>query len=92
MKDKQLQVWWIPQIGMKGKFTVNVKSLEEAKRIIDVLADYDIFQFENKVKPDYCNIGGLRVWDESIDPTEDGEYWTDWCDEETGEDFKEWCN
>lgn len=46
---------------------------------MDVLADYDQFQFENRIKPDYCNMGGLLMVDD------DGE-WVDWYDEETSID------
>lgn len=61
MSHGQLRVWWIPQIPMKA-FTVEVASLAEAKLLLNVLADYDTFQFENNIKPDYCNSGGLQVW------------------------------
>lgn len=67
-----LRVWWIPQIPMKP-FTVSVESVAEARKLLDVLAAYDAFQFENRIKPDYCNAGGLSVF-------EDGE-WLDWTDE-----------
>lgn len=80
---KDLQVWWIPQVPMKA-FTVNVGSLDEGVKIMDVLADYDKFQFENNIKPDYCNAGGitvLEIIDEDIGPER-----VDWYDEETGED------
>ncbi len=73
----KLRVWWIPQVPMKP-FYVPVSSLEEGAKLLDVLAAYDMFQFENNVKPDYCNVGGLDVF-------EDGE-WCSWMDEETGED------
>lgn len=69
----QLRVWWIPQIPMKS-FYVPVASIDEAKKILTVLADYDIFQYENNVKPDYSNAGGLQVF-------EDGD-WFDWESEE----------
>lgn len=68
-----MKVWWIPQVPGKA-FEVEVQSLVEAKRLLIVLADYDIFQFENHIKPDYCNAGGLMVF-------EDGE-WTDFYDAE----------
>lgn len=71
----KLRVWWIPQVPMKA-FRVEVESVQQAALIMNVLADYDIFQFENNVKPDYCNVGGLEVF-------EDGD-WTDWYDEDTG--------
>lgn len=60
---KKLRVWHVPQIPMKA-FYVNVESIEEAIKIIDVLSSYDIFQYENNVKPDFCNMNGLQEWDE----------------------------
>ena len=73
MADIKLRVWWIPQVPMKP-FHVEVKDIEEAKKIMVVLADYDLFQYDNRVKPDYSNAGGLEVF-------EDGE-WTEWYSED----------
>ena len=80
----KLKVWWIPQVPGKP-FEVPVKSVEEGVKVMDILADYDAFQFENNIKPDYCNAGGLSMHEPDSD--DDGnEQWTDWYDEETGED------
>ena len=68
-----LRVWWIPQVPMQP-FRVEVATVREAKLLLDTLAKYDAFQFENNVKPDYCNAGGLEVF-------EDGE-WCEWYDED----------
>ena len=68
-----LRVWWIPQVPMQP-FRVEVATVREAKLLLDTLAKYDIFQFENRIKPDYCNAGGLEVF-------EDGE-WCEWYDED----------
>ena len=76
----KLRVWWIPQITGEV-FHVFVCSLEEAKNLLSVLADYDLFQYENKIKPDYCNAGGLHVF-------EDGE-WFEWEDKKTGGDIRD---
>lgn len=70
--NKNLRVWWIPQIPMEP-FRVLVDSVEEAKKLLKVLANYDLFQFEHNIKPDYCNIGGLEEFD--------GKEWCDWVDE-----------
>lgn len=78
-KEGDLKVWHVPQMPCKA-FEVEVYSLTEAKRIINVLADYDLFQFDNKIKPDYCNASGLSVY-------LDGE-WVDWLDE-NGDDIHE---
>lgn len=75
-----LRVWWIPQVPMKG-FRVPVKNIGEAKLILNTLADYDIFQFKNNIKPDYCNAGGLEVYVSNID----GDHtpgWEEWEDKE----------
>ena len=64
--------------------------LEEAKKILDVLAFYDIFQYENNVKPDYSNAGGLQIWNDNLDKDENGEKWQDWIDDETGYDIDEY--
>lgn len=71
LKDGALKVWWIPQVPMKP-FERIVSDAREAKVILETLADYDAFQLENNIKPDYSNAGGLMVM-------EDGE-WTDWHD------------
>ena len=83
-KAGDLQIWWIPQVPMKA-FEVPVSSLEEGVKIMDVLADYDLFQYENKIKPDYSNTGGLSVWSDASDG-EGNSGWQDWYDEDSGEE------
>ena len=73
----RLRVWWIPQVPMKA-FEVEISSLVEGVKLLDVLANYDLFQFENRVKPDYCNTGGIVMLE--------GTEWVDWYDQATGED------
>ncbi len=58
MSKIEYKVWWIPQLPMKP-FEVPVSSIEEGKKLCKILADYDAFQFENNIKPDYCNAGGI---------------------------------
>ena len=77
----QLQVWWIPQIPMKA-FRVPVRTFREAKLLLDTLAQYDIFQFENKVKPDYSNTGGLQWFDKDDEYDGPEGSWVDWENEE----------
>lgn len=80
--EGDLKVWWVPQVPGKA-FEMSVSSPEEGARITDILARYDLFQYEHRIKPDYSNAGGLVVY-------EDGE-WIDWYDEDTGDDFDEWA-
>lgn len=79
-KEGDLQLWHIPQVPGPA-FIVPVATPSEAAKILDILAQYDLFQYENRVKPDYCNAAGLRVF-------EDGE-WVDWMDRE-GNDIDGW--
>ncbi len=71
----KLKIFWIPQVPMKS-FEVAVVSVEEGVKLLDTLADYDMFQYENNIKPDYANAGGLLMYEE-------GE-WIDWYDKEEG--------
>src|SRR6056297_2172666 len=80
-KSGDLQVWWVPQVPMTP-FTVKVETPQEAKKILSVLAAYDLFQLDQNIKPDFCNAGGLNVF-------ENGE-WEDWYDPQTGEDIDVW--
>lgn len=82
-KVGDLRVWWVPQVPGKP-FEVRVESVAEGVKIMDVLAKYDAFQFENNIKPDYCNAGGITRWCEDDGDGKPG--WEDWYDEETGED------
>lgn len=83
----KLRVWWIPQIGAKiPMFFVEVSSLAEGVKIMDVLADYDQFQLDNRIKPDYSNVGGIQMFDTRDTEDSPEGSWVDWCDDETGED------
>lgn len=80
-KEGDLKVWWIPQLPGKA-FEVLVASVEEAKKLLNVLAEYDAFQFTNRIKGDYCNAGGLAVYEiELVDGMGRGD-WVDWSNED----------
>ena len=86
----KLRIWWIPQIPCEP-FYIDVNSVAEGVKMMDVLADYDLFQFEKNIKGDYCNTGGLQLFDtEDTEESPQGS-WVDWYDEDTGaDDPKEW--
>lgn len=65
------RVWWIPQIPGKP-FYVEVVDLLTAHALTIVLAQYDLFQYDNNIKPDYSNVGGIDRW-----TGEDGGSWSD---------------
>lgn len=81
-----LQVFWNPQIGSGcPSFEFAVSNVEQGAMLLVALAEYDLFQFHNRIKPDYCNAGGLQRWTDDCDG--DGNPgWEDWYDEETDED------
>ena len=81
-KPGDLRVWWIPQVPGRS-FEVLVASIVEARLLLDTLAFYDEFQLVHDIKPDYCNAGGLTVWE----PDGEGGFgWFDWYDSE-GDDI-----
>lgn len=82
MNKQTLRVWWKPQIPCKS-FYWPVDSLEEGVKLLDCLAAYDIFQLENRIKPDFCNTGGIEVYGDFGNGKLE---WCDWYDEESGED------
>lgn len=79
---KKLRVSHFPQIGVKS-FDVEVQTLEQALFLFEVLANYDDFQFKNRIKPDYCNTTAFEHWDFN-DETNEYEWFT-WYDEEGNE-------
>ena len=60
----KFKAWYIPQVPMKA-FEVERGSAAEALAALDLITDFSIFEFDNKVKPDYCDAGGVTVWDEA---------------------------
>lgn len=69
------KVWYTPQVPMRA-FEVQVDSLEVARLIERTLCEFSLFEYENHVKPDYADAGGICELDEDGD-------WVDVCDEET---------
>ena len=63
MSDKRFKAWYIPQVPMKA-FEVETHTAAEAQAALDLITAFSIFEFENKVKPDYADAGGIVLWDE----------------------------
>lgn len=68
----KFRTWHVPQIPGKP-FIVECETKAEADRMSDVLSSYDIFQYEENIKPDFANAGGVEefVDGEWIDVEED---------------------
>lgn len=73
-KEGSLRIAHCPQVGRCGWFYHPVGSVEEGKLLMDALAFYDLFQYNNNIKGDYCNTTTLEVF-------EDGE-WLTWVNED----------
>lgn len=80
--DQKLRVYWIPQVGACEPFYIPVKDVIEAKKVMDILAAYDAFQLQNRIKPDYVNTGGLQIYDDVLEEWEEWELETEdeWFD------------
>jgi hypothetical protein len=76
----KLEVWHYPQIPCQP-FRIPVNYVSEAVKIMDVLADYDLFQYANQLKSDYSNATLLVLWDEKEQD------WLSWEIEVDGEWF-----
>ena len=72
-----LRIWYIPQVPMKV-FEASVPDLKPGKLVPDIISELALFEFENKVKPDYANMGGIVRYEDV-----DGEMeWVDVDEEE----------
>lgn len=77
---KKLRVAHFPQVPCKP-FYVEVSSPEEGARMMNTLANYDLFQLENRIKSDYSNVNMLEMYDESLtdQDLEEMELEDRWC-------------
>jgi hypothetical protein len=69
----KLRIWWHPQYGYSDIFYTQVESVEEAKRLIKVLNQYDEFLYSNRILDSNTNAYGLEV--------QRGADWVEWVDE-----------
>lgn len=67
----EFRMWYIPQIPMPP-FTREFDTAREAQAALDLIFAFSFFEFENRVKPDYTDAGGIEIWDE--DAAEWGDY------------------
>lgn len=63
-------------------FYKSVSSVEEAKIVIDSIAEFINFKVDEGIFPDHCNVAGLEYFDEEEND------WLTWYDEE-GNDIDE---
>lgn len=80
----RFKVWHVPQVPM-SPFEVEVGDYVTAKLIQNTLAGYDLFQYENNIKPDYANASGISVW-----VPQEQEWWD--VDDESLDEIVEYVN
>lgn len=78
----RFKAWYIPQIPMKA-FEVERDTAAEAKAALDLITDFSIFEYDNKIKPDYADVGGVMEWDDAE---------SDWIDYEPDEPESTACH
>lgn len=79
-KTHRFRVWWIPQVPGTTFYSEEVTTFAAAKAIDVTLGRYDIFQYENRIKPDFANAGGIKYWnaDENAWVNIDESEYDDW--------------
>lgn len=84
IEKEEKRVCWIPQVGVSKAFYIPVQSIEEGKKLLQLLAAYDCFLYNKNLRSDYCNFGAIQVYNSE---DQDWEDWEDW-DEELSQDLK----
>ena len=77
------KVWYIPQVPMKS-FDVEVENVEQAVKLYETIVKFSIFEFKNRIKPDYSDAGWIQYYNEEIEDWEDLEgldWYEDWEEE-----------
>ena len=61
-RQMKYRVWWDPQVGgnKHPQFHTMVSTIEDAVLVLDMLAEYDLYQYAIRIKPDYANMGGVE--------------------------------
>ena len=78
----RMYIQHIPMFGMSKSLFIEVNSPEEAWSVALLIWKYDLFQYDNDIKPDYINRTDLIYWNDNL------KKWDGWQDDE-GSDFRE---
>lgn len=89
----KFRVWHIPQVP-GPVFYVEVSTYANALLIQNTLADYDLFQYQNKIKGDYANTSGIQVYQHDITDQElkEMELQDRWVDIEDVDELNEYLD
>lgn len=64
------RVWYVPQFPGPA-FFVSVSSAVEGQWVLEILTDFSRFEYTNRIKPDYCDTGGVEEWNEEFSKWEE---------------------
>lgn len=78
--NTKLRVMHFPQVPCKP-FIVDVDDEWQAAKIEDTLAKQHLFLLDQNIIPDYSNAISVVMWDDSLEPDENDEKWTDYWNE-----------
>lgn len=76
-----MRVWHFPNLGSKIYFRVEVKEVQDAKDILQLLSDYDLALGELI----HSNASGLEIYvanDPAYEGVETNDGWVEWEDDE----------
>lgn len=59
---KTYRINYIPQIPGKPFQVEFDGELEQAALLLNTIIDFSIFEFDNKIKPDYADMAWIEVW------------------------------
>lgn len=59
----KFRMWYMPQVPSRT-FEREFDTLLEATRALSMIIDYSIFEYENRIKPDYADAAGVVYWDD----------------------------
>ena len=88
-------LWYIPQVGSGVKtFKYSFSNLLEAVKALDMLYIFSSYEYNNRIKPDYCDMGGVQYWDVMEQAWYDVDYdaleWDDEYRAHLGLTFEQW--
>ena len=58
---QKFRVWYIPQIPWKP-FQVTADTFEEWKKLLETIINFSIFEFKERVKPDYSDASWMEYF------------------------------
>lgn len=62
--EGDLTIWYYPQVGrLKAPYEVTVPDLRTAVFTLDAVIGLSIFEFKNRIKPDYTDAAGIARYE-----------------------------